>query len=137
MILTKMQSWPHPSHWYFCCTYSLQNLLTQLFYLYCHSDIFAVLIPPKSYILFKIRMLLYSFINITIFLFSIFLFTIFILFFTHFNKTTHNFHWYRISYLIGALNSFINIFCVKFLWLSFFIIDILLVILLLYRYWHI
>ena len=64
-----MQSWPHPSRWYFCCTYSLQNLVTLLFYLYCHSDIFDIFILPKSYILFKIRMLLYSFINITIFLF--------------------------------------------------------------------
>ena len=38
-FLTKLQSWPHPSLWYFCCTYSLQSLVTQLFYLYCHSNI--------------------------------------------------------------------------------------------------
>ena len=102
VILTKLQSWPHPSRWYFCCTYSLQNLMTQLFYLYCHSDIFAILITLKFYILFEIRTLLYSFININIFLFFIFIFTIFSLFFlftifslfflTHFNKTTHNIH---------------------------------------------
>ena len=129
MILTRMQPLPHPSRWYFCCTYFHQNLVTQLFYLYCHSDIFSILIPPKSYILFKIRMLLYSFINITIFLFFLFLFTTFILFLlTHFNKTAHNLHQYRIWYLIDALNFFINIFFVKFLWLSFVIIDILLVI---------
>ena len=34
---------------YLCCKYSPQSLVTQLFYLYCHSDIFNIRILLKSY----------------------------------------------------------------------------------------
>ena len=101
-----MQSWPHPSLWYFCCTYTTQAL-----------DIFAVLILSKTHGNFLIT---FFFLLISSFFYRIFSEYNTLYFLTEYILSEHLvtsliFLWYsfviaEILHMISSLDMIINIF---------------------------